>query len=113
MKRKDPTTDVLSVSVQSGEPEETAVSTMPRRDFIWTSALGVGGLLVLDTLRACRPAEPSEIGDGSGFIPFSEEDDVHYWLPTEFTEESVPTTCWIGKQDCGMLARVVSQTVGD
>jgi hypothetical protein len=23
------------------------------------------------------------------------------------TERWIPTTCWIGKQDCGMLARVV------
>ncbi len=25
-----------------------------------------------------------------------------------FTEEWIPTTCWIGKQDCGVLARVVN-----
>ena len=24
------------------------------------------------------------------------------------TEEWVPTTCWIGKQDCGMLARLIN-----
>jgi anaerobic selenocysteine-containing dehydrogenase len=27
------------------------------------------------------------------------------------TEEWIPTTCWIGKQDCGMLARVVNGRV--
>lgn len=28
--------------------------------------------------------------------------------PLAYTEETVPTTCWIGKQDCGMLARKVN-----
>jgi anaerobic selenocysteine-containing dehydrogenase len=28
-----------------------------------------------------------------------------------FTEETIPTTCWIGKQDCGILARVVNGRV--
>lgn len=83
------------------------MSGMNRRDFIKNTATGLGGLLVLDTLEACRPSEPGV----TSTAPFSFADDVHSGFPLEFTERTVPTTCWIGKQDCGMLARVVSQEV--
>ena len=29
----------------------------------------------------------------------------------QVSEEFVPTTCWIGKQDCGMLTRVINGRV--
>ncbi len=35
----------------------------------------------------------------------------HQTLPTTLDEKLVPTTCWIGKQDCGMFARVVNGRV--
>ncbi|MFQ5872858.1 MAG: nitrate reductase, partial [Dehalococcoidia bacterium] len=31
--------------------------------------------------------------------------------PAPAVDKWVPTTCWIGKQDCGMLARVVNGRV--
>jgi len=83
------------------------ISELSRRDFLWSSAIGLGGLLMLDTLSACRPSEPGE----DSYVPFSEEDDTHFGLPAEFSEITVPTTCWIGKQDCGLLARVLTQTI--
>ena len=31
--------------------------------------------------------------------------------PKEYREEFVPSTCWIGKQDCSLVYRVIKQNV--
>ncbi len=67
--------------------------TLTRRDFLKVSGLTGGALVVasqffgLETLTALGP----EL--------------------LQLDEKFVPTTCWIGKQDCGMLARVVNGRV--
>ncbi len=70
-----------------------------RREFIKISAGGLAGFLALETLQSC----------GVEVVPSFL--DIHSGYPLGFTEEFKPTTCWIGKQDCGMLARVVTQKV--
>jgi anaerobic selenocysteine-containing dehydrogenase len=67
-----------------------------RRDFLKTSAVAGGALAAssllsgeLETLVAASPEKAAAAA----------------------TEEWIPTTCWIGKQDCGMLARVVNGRV--
>ncbi len=67
-----------------------------RREFIKTSAVAGGALAAsglldgeLETLVAATPGAKA----------------------AAVTEEWIPTTCWIGKQDCGMLARVVNGRV--
>ena len=67
-----------------------------RRDFLKSSAV-VGGALIaskflggeLETLIAAPPGTTA----------------------AALTEEWIPTTCWIGKQDCGMLARKINGRV--
>jgi anaerobic selenocysteine-containing dehydrogenase len=80
-----------------------------RRNFLKGSAAGIGGLLALETLKGCSPSLPPEDGDGE-FVPGP---DVHGEFPVEFSESLVATTCWIGKQDCGMFCRVLTQTTAD
>lgn len=94
---------------ESNEP--TRESGLTRRKFLRTTAMGIGGFLVLETLTVGCGTSTSK-GDvvNPGDIIDQIPDDVFKNFPLEFTEKTVPTTCWIGKQDCGMLARVVSQT---
>ena len=101
------------------------MSDFNRRDFLRTTAAGVSGLLVLDTLAVgCSdddvPTPDSTVpGDGGDAgIPkdgapdaFVTPKDVFKDYPTAFTAATIPTTCWIGKQDCGMLAKVLTQKV--
>jgi anaerobic selenocysteine-containing dehydrogenase len=76
-------------------PQEVKMK-FTRRDFLKSSAV-VGGSLAassfltgeLETFIAAPPGTPAAAP----------------------VEEWVPTTCWIGKQDCGMLARVVDGRV--
>ena len=99
------------------------MSDFNRRDFLRTTAAGIGGLLVMETLVGCSDdTEPTSdgkvagdagdggINDGAADAFVTPADRFKDW-PTTFTEATIPTTCWIGKQDCGMLARVVTQKV--
>ncbi len=65
-----------------------------RRTFLKTSAAVGGGLLASRFLSG--ELETLVAGQPTGAAP---------------TEEWVPTTCWIGKQDCGMLARRINGRV--
>ena len=102
-----------------------------RRGFLKITGAGLGGLLVMETLGCSDDTEPpiqdgstadmgpgkdgslgeSLVPDGINADAFVTPDDVFKAWPTTFTETTVPTTCWIGKQDCGMLATVLTQTV--
>ncbi|MBI2059953.1 MAG: molybdopterin-dependent oxidoreductase [Nitrospirae bacterium] len=77
-----------------------------RRDFMATTAAGLGSFLVLETLQSCD-------GGGKKEEIWKTPPDLHAAYPIEFTEETKYTSCWIGKQDCGMTARVLTQTIGD
>jgi len=66
-----------------------------RRTFIKTSGAGVGGLLASHYLSS--PLDT--------LVPRSAE------AAPAFKEDWVPTTCWIGKQDCGILARRIDGRV--
>lgn len=63
--------------------------TISRRDFLKVAGLSVGGATFTSLLK--NPLETLIFSPGSAV-----------------EEKFVPTTCWIGKQDCGMLARVVN-----
>lgn len=78
-----------------------------RRDFIKGTAAGLGGFLALETLQSCAPSEPG----GTDTTTFKAPPDIHAGLPVEFEEESKYTNCWIGKQECGMVARIVKQNI--
>ena len=101
------------------------MSDFNRRDFLKTTAAGISGLLVLDTLAVgCSDddvvphadggvdgtAGDGTPGDGAADAFVTPPDMFKDW-PTAFTAATVPTTCWIGKQDCGMLAKVLTQKV--
>ena len=69
---------------------------LTRRDFLKGSAVTGGAVIAgslvtgdLETLVAAQAQTPASASN----------------------EEWIPTTCWIGKQDCGMLARVVDGRV--
>ncbi len=87
------------------------MSKFHRRDFLKGSAVALGSLCALETLSGCRPSEPSQ-GGGGGGTPDETPKDVHQDYPMAFTELAIPTTCWIGKQDCGAIARVIQQEIG-
>ena len=72
--------------------------------------LGIsGGFLALETLIRCEGKAPTPPTTTQGkWIPPQAVQDIY---PLSYTEELVPTTCWIGKQDCSMLARVLTQKV--
>ena len=111
-----------------------------RRGFLKIAGAGLGSLLVMETLGCSDDTEPlvqdGSTADGSspdmgvdkgpgtdgplgegllkdGALPdgFVTPDDMFKSWPTAFTTATIPTTCWIGKQDCGMLATVLTQTV--
>ncbi len=46
-----------------------------------------------------------------GFDTVARADEVVDAAMAQLTEDVVPTTCWVGKQDCGMLARRVNGRV--
>ena len=71
---------------------------LTRREFIKTSAI-VGGFAAMSDLVLGGPL--------STFVKTKSE----YNLSAADAEEWKPTTCWIGKQDCGMLARIVDGRV--
>jgi len=104
------------------------------------SGAGLGGLLVMETLGCSDDTDPPVGSDGGtdgstpdmgvdkgpttdgpagegiladGTTPdaFVTPDDMFKGWPTAFTATTIPTTCWIGKQDCGMLATVLTQTI--
>jgi sulfite dehydrogenase (quinone) subunit SoeA len=112
------------------------VAEFDRRGFLKITGAGIGGLLIMDTLGcsddvmtsdgAVPPPDGGSDGpspdagvdmgaDAGGDGPVGDgwvtPDDVFKTWPATFTEETIPTTCWIGKQDCGMLATVLTQTV--
>ena len=61
-----------------------------RRDFLIGSSTTMGGLIAaLNLLGGLETLEASETAQS-------------------FNEEWIPTTCWIGKQDCGILARRIN-----
>ena len=79
-----------------------------RRKFL--KGLGaITGLLALEKL-ACAPKKPE------GEVPPPEQpwkppSVYHDLYPKEYQEEFVPSTCWIGKQDCSLVYRVIKQNV--
>jgi len=112
-----------------------------RRGFLKITGAGLGGLLVMETLGCSDDTEPSTqdsgggqkdggvdgsspdtggkdlagkdkaLADGPMADGWTTPDDVFKTWPTAFTTATIPTTCWIGKQDCGMLATVLTQTI--
>ncbi len=64
-----------------------------RRNFLKTSAVA-GGVLATSGLLNGELETLVSVPEGKA--------------AAAVTEKWVPTTCWIGKQDCGMLARVVN-----
>jgi anaerobic selenocysteine-containing dehydrogenase len=69
---------------------------LTRRDFVKTSAVA-GGVLATSSLLS---------GELETLVAASPEK-----AAAPMSETWIPTTCWIGKQDCGMLARVVNGRV--
>ena len=69
---------------------------LTRRTFVKTSAVAVGGAVA---------AKEFLFG---GLDSLASETSLRIQSPTE---DVVPTTCWIGKQDCGMLARRIDGRV--
>jgi anaerobic selenocysteine-containing dehydrogenase len=67
-----------------------------RRDFLKTSAVAGGVLATTSLLR----------GELETLVAAPESK-----AAATTSERWIPTTCWIGKQDCGMLARVVNGRV--
>lgn len=63
---------------------------------------------IADGPSADSMSPDQSVTDGGGYTP---PDDVFKTWPTTFTQALIPTTCWIGKQDCGMIAKVLKQTV--
>ncbi len=70
-----------------------------RRVFLKLSGSAVAGAAIASQLSPLDLGIPSIIGPRSGN------------RSAEISETFVPTTCWIGKQDCGMLARKVNGLV--
>ncbi|MFQ6126870.1 MAG: molybdopterin-dependent oxidoreductase, partial [Candidatus Heimdallarchaeota archaeon] len=68
---------------------------LTRREFLKTSAV-VAGFAALSDFALGGPA--------STFV----KNAVGSGVKSTYTEEWVPTTCWIGKQDCGILARKIN-----
>jgi len=72
---------------------------------------GIGaitGLLALEKL-ACAPKKPE--GEVPPEQPWKPPSVYHDLYPKEYQEEFVPSTCWIGKQDCSLVYRVIKQNV--
>jgi anaerobic selenocysteine-containing dehydrogenase len=65
-----------------------------RRTFIKGSAVTVGGLAASQYFGGLELLVPQS----AGAVP-------------DLTEDWIPTTCWIGKQDCGILARRINGRV--
>ncbi|GBD03242.1 Polysulfide reductase chain A [bacterium HR19] len=77
-----------------------------RRRFL-QSVGALTGLLALEKIACAPPKKPT----GGEEIPPTPSPTYHDWYPTDYTEEFISSTCWIGKQDCSLFYRVVTQKV--
>ena len=111
-----------------------------RRDFLRYSSVGVGGFLTLEML-GCAPNEPGggeatggttgettgattgattggtiegttgeTVGETTGGTA-EVAPTIHDDYPLTYTESWKPSTCWIGKQECSLKARLLTQEV--
>ena len=90
-----------------GERSSGGDVLLARRKFL----KGVGaitGLLALEKL-ACAPRKPE--GEIPAEQPWQPPSVFHDLYPKEYQEEFIPSTCWIGKQDCSLIYRVIKQNV--
>jgi anaerobic selenocysteine-containing dehydrogenase len=71
---------------------EVAMARLTRRKFLVSAGAGAGAVAAASRLL---PAERGGAGTAD----------------TPLVEEWIPTACWIGKQDCGMLARRINGRV--
>lgn len=80
-----------------------------KRDILKKAGI-VSGLLTLETLVRCETKKPvieekkSYPGEKAGSSLT-----YHSSYPIEYSEELVPSTCWIGKQECSLVYRVLVQ----
>lgn len=83
-----------------------------KRDVLKKAGI-VSGILTLETLVRCETKKPVEQKEEIKYPGEKVGSRITYHdkYPIEYSEEFIPSTCWIGKQDCSLVYRVLTQKI--